>query len=62
MKGDEIFRACHRHSVETVTLSKCVAEYENVVENVHILHRIYPPQSIDVSTQEYTQGSLVLHA
>ena len=28
MKGGEIFRACDRHSVETVTLSKYVAEHE----------------------------------
>ena len=30
MKGDEIFRHCDRHIVETVTLSKYVAEYEEM--------------------------------
>ena len=28
LKGDEIFRAGDRHSIETVILSKCVVEYE----------------------------------
>ena len=30
MKDDEIFRACDRHRIETVTISKCVADYENM--------------------------------
>ena len=30
MKGDEIFRDCDRHIVETVTLSKYVKEYEQM--------------------------------
>ena len=30
MKGDEIFRACDRHSGKIVTLSKYVAEYEEM--------------------------------
>ena len=30
MKGDKIFPACDRHSVEAVTLNKYVAEYEQM--------------------------------
>ena len=30
VKGDEIFPACYHHSVETVTISKYVAEYEQM--------------------------------
>ena len=30
MKGYEIFRACDRHSTETVTIIKYVAEYEQI--------------------------------
>ena len=30
MKGDEIFRDCDSHSVETVSLSKYVTEYEQM--------------------------------
>ena len=30
VKGDKIFWALDRHSVETVTLRKCVAEYEQM--------------------------------
>ena len=45
MKGDEIFCACDRHSDETVTLRKIVAENEHV-----------PKWMVDVLTNFESRG------